>query len=81
MRQPRTDFKVAIFSGGAGTRLWPVSRRARPKQFQPLTGPEDDRDDVQVKLIEQPGREILLHGARAARDGNILIAGGRPGLG
>src|SRR5437763_3222138 len=40
MGQPRTDFKVAIFSGGAGTRLWPVSRRARPKQFQPLTGPE-----------------------------------------
>ena len=34
------EFKIAIFSGGAGSRLWPVSRRARPKQFQPLTGPE-----------------------------------------
>src|SRR2546423_2378417 len=40
MGQAGTDFKVAIFSGGAGTRRWPVSRRARPKQFQPLTGPE-----------------------------------------
>jgi len=37
--QPDTGIKIAIFSGGAGSRLWPVSRRARPKQFQPLTGP------------------------------------------
>ncbi|MEZ5919996.1 MAG: mannose-1-phosphate guanylyltransferase/mannose-6-phosphate isomerase [Parvularculaceae bacterium] len=26
-----------IMSGGAGTRLWPMSRKARPKQFLPLT--------------------------------------------
>src|SRR5213075_2879235 len=25
-------------SGGAGTRLWPLSRRARPKQFHALGG-------------------------------------------
>src|SRR5690242_2711086 len=35
-----TNLKVGIFSGGAGSRLWPVSRQDRPKQFQPLTGPE-----------------------------------------
>lgn len=40
MAQREGDIKIAIFSGGAGSRLWPVSRRARPKQFQPLTGPE-----------------------------------------
>lgn len=28
----------AIMSGGAGTRLWPMSRQNRPKQFLPLTG-------------------------------------------
>ena len=27
-----------ILSGGAGTRLWPLSRRLRPKQFLPLIG-------------------------------------------
>lgn len=27
-----------ILSGGAGTRLWPASRAATPKQFQPLLG-------------------------------------------
>lgn len=29
-----------IMSGGAGTRLWPMSRAARPKQFLPLAGAE-----------------------------------------
>jgi mannose-1-phosphate guanylyltransferase len=27
---------VVIMAGGVGTRLWPISRRSRPKQFQPL---------------------------------------------
>jgi mannose-1-phosphate guanylyltransferase/mannose-6-phosphate isomerase len=29
-----------ILSGGAGTRLWPLSREAQPKQFLPLVGNE-----------------------------------------
>ncbi len=28
-----------VLSGGSGTRLWPLSREARPKQFLPLVGP------------------------------------------
>jgi mannose-1-phosphate guanylyltransferase/mannose-6-phosphate isomerase len=27
-----------ILCGGSGTRLWPVSRKAYPKQFAPLVG-------------------------------------------
>ncbi len=29
-----------LMSGGAGTRLWPLSRQAKPKQFHRLGGPE-----------------------------------------
>ena len=32
------EMKVVIFAGGVGTRMWPMSRRVYPKQFQPLLG-------------------------------------------
>lgn len=32
------QIQPVIMSGGAGTRLWPMSRNARPKQFLPLVG-------------------------------------------
>jgi len=31
-----SNMHVVIMAGGIGTRLWPISRRSRPKQFQPL---------------------------------------------
>jgi mannose-1-phosphate guanylyltransferase len=33
---------VVIMAGGSGTRLWPHSRRSRPKQFLPLLPPDDE---------------------------------------
>ena len=33
-----------LLSGGSGTRLWPLSREAYPKQFLPLVG-----DDTMVQ--------------------------------
>ncbi|UCC67458.1 MAG: NTP transferase domain-containing protein [Armatimonadota bacterium] len=33
---PDGKLHVVIMAGGTGTRLWPISRRSRPKQFQPL---------------------------------------------
>lgn len=36
--QPFAPIHPVILCGGAGTRLWPVSREQFPKQFLPLTG-------------------------------------------
>jgi mannose-1-phosphate guanylyltransferase len=43
----RTNIVPVILSGGSGTRLWPMSRAERPKQFLPLTG---DRTMMQLTL-------------------------------
>ena len=40
MAEAEAPILPAILSGGAGTRLWPLSRRQWPKQLQPLAGPE-----------------------------------------
>ncbi|MBI2012278.1 mannose-1-phosphate guanylyltransferase [Candidatus Daviesbacteria bacterium] len=32
------QIKIALFCGGVGTRMWPMSRKELPKQFQPLIG-------------------------------------------
>lgn len=39
-----------IMSGGAGTRLWPMSRQARPKQFLPLTGERSLFQETALRL-------------------------------
>jgi len=40
MQNPHKDLKIALFCGGSGTRMWPMSRKSLPKQFQPLVGQE-----------------------------------------
>jgi len=45
--------KLIIFAGGAGTRLWPLSRKNSPKQFRPLF---EGKSTIQlaVERIENP---------------------------
>lgn len=44
-----------LMSGGAGTRLWPLSRQLMPKQFLPLTG---SHSMLQETLLRLKGLEL-----------------------
>ena len=37
--------KAVIFAGGVGTRLWPLSRKRSPKQFEKIIG---DKSTLQL---------------------------------
>src|SRR6201981_979244 len=54
-----------IMCGGAGTRLWPVSRESMPKQFVPLVGPTSTFQQVlaRVNSAELFARPIVLTNA------------------
>ncbi len=57
-----------IMAGGSGTRLWPLSRKARPKQFQPLVS---DRTMLEETLVRTQGEgfaEPSVIGSVAHRD-------------
>ena len=41
-----------ILSGGAGSRLWPLSREARPKQFLPLLGKNSLLQDTVKRVMK-----------------------------
>ena len=56
-----------IMCGGAGTRLWPVSRESMPKQFVSLVGPTSTFQQVLTR-ISDPGlflRPIIITNAES----------------
>ncbi|WP_343731135.1 mannose-1-phosphate guanylyltransferase/mannose-6-phosphate isomerase [Duganella sp.] len=44
-----------ILSGGAGTRLWPLSRAVLPKQLLPVMGEQTMLQDTALRLAGRPG--------------------------
>lgn len=42
--------KIIIFAGGVGTRLWPVSRKNTPKQFEKLIGDNSTLQETVARL-------------------------------
>ena len=61
-----TPLVPVILLGGAGTRLWPISRATLPKPFAPLIGSES--------LLRQTVRRVL--GCTAP--GHLITVGARP---
>ncbi len=47
---PSSRIVPVIMCGGAGTRLWPVSRESMPKQFVPLVGPDSTFQQVLARI-------------------------------
>ena len=48
-----TKIVPVLLAGGAGTRLWPVSRDALPKQFLPLVGPRSTYQDTLLRVADR----------------------------
>jgi len=66
-----------ILSGGSGTRLWPLSRRATPKQFRSLVGTQTMIQDTAARLatLGNVGEPLVVCGAgHAARVQKQLAA-------
>lgn len=73
-----------ILSGGAGTRLWPMSREERPKQFLPLTAEATmfeltlervaDRDRFAAPIIVANARHVdLIETQVGMTDATLLL--------
>jgi len=60
---------AVIMAGGGGTRLWPVSRRERPKQLLPLLGKETLFQSTVARLekLFPPERILVVTVAEQAR--------------
>ena len=48
-----------ILSGGSGTRLWPLSRAALPKQFLPLVSENSLFQDTLTRLAGLPDMSMI----------------------
>src|SRR5512137_495318 len=57
---PKHDYAI-IMAGGGGTRLWPVSRKDRPKQLLPLLGEQTLLQGTVARLADLfPAERILV---------------------
>ena len=53
--------KFILFAGGQGTKLWPLSRESKPKQFQPVVGDKTlFRQNVEPLLKEYNTKDIFV---------------------
>lgn len=85
--------RIAIFAGGSGRRLWPISRQSSPKQFEPIVGelstlqlamervaPQYGYDNIFVATNERYG-EIICRQLPELPPTNIIFEPARRDLG
>lgn len=70
--------RAAILCGGAGTRLWPVSRDSAPKQFHPLVGDRSLLSATVARALELPHERppLIVTGAAFADEARRHAAAG-----
>lgn len=52
--------KIVIFAGGAGRRLWPISRQKSPKQFEPIIGSRSTLQLAVDRVLSTYGAENIF---------------------
>lgn len=52
--------KIVIFAGGTGRRLWPISRKLTPKQFEPILGEQSTVQLAVERVLEPYGAENVF---------------------
>lgn len=52
--------KIVIFAGGSGRRLWPISRKKSPKQFEPIIGAKSTLQLAVDRVLPQYGAENIF---------------------
>lgn len=51
--------KIVIFAGGTGRRLWPISRKKSPKQFEPIIGSKSTLQLAVERVLANYGAENI----------------------
>lgn len=51
--------RTVIFAGGSGRRLWPISRQASPKQFEPIIGDESTLQMAISRILPTYGADSI----------------------
>src|SRR5687767_12439576 len=66
-----------IMAGGSGTRFWPLSRKARPKQFLPLASKKPLITDTALRLkgLTKPKDVFVVCGPVHAKSAAKLVPG------
>jgi mannose-1-phosphate guanylyltransferase len=66
---------IVVLAGGSGTRLWPASRRARPKQLLALAPEGGAMVENAVKLGAQLGSVLIVTGESQVEGTRAAVAG------